>query len=197
MTSNEKPRPIQIRLPQALEDSLRLVASRSNSTLNSIVIDCLQENLPTVNPLELGVISGVSPFPKTIAQLRLSALDRLNRYEAAVQLQLDVILQIASILNAQSSLARSMSDSLVKGYSVQVPEDRTGALPDLPSPEGTISAKLLQYIDASKVVKNIEALKAGRKQASRHQYDAVGEWEAVKELLKRLADVESSDGAEG
>lgn len=197
MTSNERPKPIQIRLPQALEDSLRLVASRSKSTLNSIVIDCLQENLPAVHPLDLAVISGVSPFPKTIAQLRLSALDRLNRYEAAVQLQLDVILQIASILNAQSSLARSMSDSLVKGYSVQVPEDRTGALPDLPSPEGTISAKLLQYIDASKVVKNIEALKAGRKQASRHQYDAVGEWEAVKELLKRLADAESSDAAEG
>lgn len=197
MTSHEKPRPIQIRLPQALEDSLRLVASRSKSTLNSIVIDCLQENLPTVNPLELGMISGVSPFPQTIAQLRLNALDRLNRYEEAVQLQLDVILQIASILNAQSSLARSMSASLVKGYSVQVPEGRTGALPNLPSPEGTISAKLLQYIDASKVVKNIEALKAGRKQASRHQYDAVGEWEAVKELLKRLADVESSGGAEG
>lgn len=197
MTSHEKPRPIQIRLPQALEDSLRLVASRSKSTLNSIVIDCLQENLPTVNPLELGIISGVSPFPQTIAQLRLNALNRLNRYEEAVQLQLDAILQIASILNAQSSLARSMSASLVKGYSVQVPEDCTGALPNLPSPEGTISAKLLQYIDASKVVKNIEALKAGRKQASRHQYDAVGEWEAVKELLKRLADVESSGGAEG
>lgn len=197
MTSIEKPRPIQIRLPQALEDSLRLVASRSKSTLNSIVIDCLQENLPAVHPLELGMMSGVSPFPKTITQLRLDALDRLNRYEAAVQLQLDVILQIASILNAQSSLARSMRDSLVKGYSVQVPEDSTGELPNLPSPEGTISAKLLQYIDASKVVKNIEALKAGRKQASRHQYDAVGEWEAVKELLKRLADVESSGSAEG
>ena len=197
MTSKEKPRPIQIRLPQELEDSLRLVASRSKSTLNSIVIDCLQENLPAVHPLELGIISGVSPFPKTIAQLRFEALDRLNRYEAAVQLQLDVILQIASILNAQSSLARSMMDSLVKGYSVQVPEDRTGELPNLPSREGTISAKLLQYIDASKVVKNIETLKAGRKQASRHQYDAVGEWEAVQELLKRLADVESSGGAEG
>lgn len=197
MTSIKKPRPIQIRLPQELEDSLRLVASRSKSTLNSIVIDCLQENLPAVHPLELGLVSGVSPFPKTIAQLRFDALDRLNRYEAAVQLQLDVILQIASILNAQSSLARSMRDSLVKGYSVQVPEDRTGELPNLPSPEGTVSAKLLQYIDASKVVKNIEALKAGRKQASRHQYDAVGEWEAVKELLKRLADVESTGGAEG
>lgn len=194
MTSKEKPRPIQIRLPQELEDSLRVVASRSRSTLNSVVIDCLQENLPAVHPLEIGMVSGVSSFPKPKEHLRFEALDRLNRYEAAVQLQLGAILQMASILNAQASLARNMRDLLVKGHSVQVPEDPTGELPNIPSREGTISVKLLEYVDASKVVKHIDALKAGRRQASRHQSDAVGEWEAVKELLRRLADVESLGG---
>lgn len=194
MTSSEKPKPIQIRLPQELEDSLRLVASRSRSTLNSVVIDCLQENLPAVHPLELGMMCGVSPSPKPKEHLRFEALDRLNRYEAAVQLQLGAILEMASILNAQASLARNMRDSLIKGYSVQVPEDPAGELPNIPSRDGTISVKLLEYIDASKVVKNIDSLKAGRRQASRHQYDAVGEWDAVKELLRRLADVESSGG---
>ncbi len=197
MTSNEKPRPIQIRLPQELENSLRLVASRSNRTLNSVVIDCLQENLPTFHSLEFGMISSVSPFQKETEQLRRDAADRLNRYEAAVQLQLDAILQIARILNDQASLARHMKDDLFQGYSVQVPEDPTGELPNLPSPEGTISLKLLQYTDGSKVVKNIQALKVGRKDASRYQYDAVAEWEAVKELLQRLANAESSGSAYG
>lgn len=197
MNSQSRPKPIQIRLPQELEDSLRVVANKTQSTLNSVVIDCLQENLPAVHPLEQGVLSGVSPFLMEKPQLHRNALDRLNRYEEAVQLQLGVLLQVAGILNAQASLARRMQDSLVKGFLVQVPEDSSGEPPHIPSREGTVSAELLKYIDASMVVKNTQMLKAGRKQASRHQYDAVGEWEAVKVLLKRLADVEATGGMEG
>lgn len=197
MNSQSKPKPIQIRLPRELEDSLRVVANKTQSTLNSVVIDCLQENLPAVYPLELGMLSGASPFLMEKSELRRSALDRLNRYEEAVQLQLGVLLQVAGILNAQASLARKMQDSLVKGFRVQVPEDSSGEPPHFPSREGTVSAKLLQYIDASMVVKNVQMLKAARKLASRHQYDAVGEWEAVKVLLKRLADVEATGGTEG
>lgn len=197
MNSQGRPKPIQIRLPQELEDSLRLMANKTQSTLNSVVIDCLQENLPAVHPLELGILSGASPFLMEKSELRRSALDRLNRYEAAVQSQLGVLLQVAGILNAQASLARKMQDSLGKGFRVQVPEDSSGELPHIPSREGTVSAELLKYIDASMVVKNIQMLKAGSKQASRHQYDAVSEWEAVKVLLKRLADVEATGGTEG
>lgn len=197
MNSRSKPKPIQIRLPQELEDSLRVVANKTQSTLNSVVIDCLQENLPAVHTLEQGVLSGVSPFLMEKPQLHRNALDRLNRYEEAVQLQLGVLLQVAGILNAQASLARRMQDSLVKGFLVQVPEDSSGELPRIPSREGTVSVELLKYMDASMVVKNTQMLKAGRKQASRHQYDAVAEWEAVKVLLKRLADIEATGGMEG
>ncbi len=197
MNSQSKPKPIQIRLPQELEDSLRVVASKTQSTLNSVVIDCLQENLPAVHPLELGAVSGVSPFLMEKSELYRSALKRLNRYEEEVQLQLGVLLQIAGILNAQASLVRRMQTSLVNGFPVQVPEDSSGELPHMPSREGTVSSELLKYIDASTVVKNMQMLKAGRKQASRHQYDAVGEWEAAKVLLKRLADVEATGGREG
>lgn len=197
MNSQSKPKPIQIRLPQELEDSLRVVANKTQSTLNSVVIDCLQENLPAAHPLEQAAMTGVSPFLLEKSQLHRSALDRLNRYEEAVQLQLGVLLQVAGILNTQASLARRMQDSLVRGFSVQVPEDSSGEPPHIPSREGTISLELLKYIDASMVVKNIQMLKALRKQASRYQYDAVGEWDAVKELLKRLADIEATGGTEG
>lgn len=197
MTSLDRPKPIQIRLPRELEDSLRFVASKTRATLNSVVIDCLKEHLPAVHPLELGVMSGVSPFPKPKEQLRFDALDRLNRYEAAVQLQLGVLLQMAGVLNAQASLARNMRDSLVRGYDVQVPDDSGGNPPHFASREGTVSPKLMAYSDGSATIKNDEVLKAGRKQASRHHYEAVGEWEAVKELLRRLADAESSGGMEG
>lgn len=197
MNSQSKPKPIQIRLPQELEDSLRVVANKTQSTLNSVVIDCLQENLPAAHPLEQAAMTGVSPFLLEKSQLHRSALDRLNRYEEAVQLQLGVLLQVAGILNTQASLARRMQDSLVRGFSVQVPEDSSGEPPHIPSREGTISLELLKYIDASMVVKNIQMLKALRKQASLYQYDAVGEWDAVKELLKRLADIEATGGTEG
>lgn len=197
MNSQSKPKPIQIRLPQELEDSLRVVANKTQSTLNSVVIDCLQENLPAAHPLEQAAMTGVSPFLLEKSQLHRSALDRLNRYEEAVQLQLGVLLQVAGILNTQASLARRMQDSLVRGFSVQVPEDSSGEPPHIPSREGTISLELLKYIDASMVVKNIQMLKALRKQASRYQYDAVGEWDAVKELLKRLADIEATGATEG
>lgn len=197
MDSQSKPKPIQIRLPQELEDSLRVVANKTQSTLNSVVIDCLQENLPAVHPIEQGLLSGVGPYLMEKSQLYCSVLDRLNRYEEAVQLQLGALLQVTGILNAQASLARSMQRSLVNGVSVQVPEDSSGELPHIPSREGTVSAELFKYIDASMLVKNIQKLKAARKQASRHQYDAVGEWEAVKVLLKRLADVEAKGGTVG
>lgn len=197
MNSTNKPKPIQIRLPQELEDSLRVVASKTQRTLNSVVIDCLQENLPAVHPLEQSTLNFVSPFLMSKSALHGCALDRLNRYEAAVQSELDVLLQVAGILNAQASLARQMQNSLVKGIVVRVPEDASGELPSIPSREGTVSVELLAYIEASRVVKNIQMLKAGRKQASRYQYDAVSEWEAVKVLLKRLADVETTGGMEG
>lgn len=193
----DKPTPIPIRLPQELEDSLRFVATKTRRTMNSVVIDCLTEHLPAVNSIDRAVMSGVSPFPKTKKQLRFETLDRLNRYESQVQLQLGVMLQIAAVLNNQASLARNMRDALVKGYDVRVPEDSFGNLPDFPSPAGTISSKLLAYTDGSATVKNNGILNTCRKQASRHQYDAVGEWEAVKELLERLAQVESSGGVEG
>lgn len=192
MNSQNKPKPIQIRLPQELEDSLRVVANKTQRTLNSVVIDCLQENLPAVDPLELGMLSGViHPFMDK-HELYRSAADRLNRYEEAIQMQLGVLLQLASTLNAQASLARSMRNSLFNGSLVKVPEDSSGELPDIPSREGTVSMELLRYTDASMVVKNTQILKAGRKQASRYQYDAAGEWEAVKVLLKRLADVDAT-----
>lgn len=196
MIPEEKPKPIPIRLPQELEDSLRFVASKNRTTLNSVVIDCLRQHLPSIHPIELALMSGVSPFPKTKDQLRFEALDRLNRYESQVQLQLGVILQIAGVLNSQASLARNMRDGLVKQYDVRVPEHSLGNLPELPTPPGTISAKLLAYVDGSATVKNNEVLNACRKQAYRHQYDASDEWEAVKELLGRLANIESSDGVE-
>lgn len=197
MNSNDKPKPIQIRLPRELEDSLRVVASKTQSTLNSVVIECLQENLPAVTPFELSTVSSVSPFLIEKSQLHRSALDRLNRYEEAVQSQLEVLLQIAGILNAQASLARRMQHSLINGVLVKVPEDRAGELPHIPTREGTISAEMLKYLDASKVVKNLQMLKERRKQASRYQYDAIGEWEAVKLLLTRLADVEAAGGTKG
>jgi len=197
MISNEKPKPIPIRLPQEVEDSLRFVAGKTRSTLNSVVIDCLKEHLPAINPIELGAMSGVSPFHRPKEQLRVDALDRLNRYEAAVQQQLGVVLQIAAVLNNQASFARNMRDSVIWGFDVQVPGDSSGNPPHFPSPEGTISHRLMAYADGSATVKNNEVLKAYRKQASRHQYDAVGEWGAVKELLRRLADVEASGAAEG
>ena len=193
MTSEEKPKPIPIRLPQELEDSLRFVASKNRTTLNSVIIDCLREHLPDIHPIEHALISGISPFVKTKEELRYEVLDRLNRYESQVQLQLGVVLQIAAVLNSQASLARNMRDALVKQYDVRVPEHSSGDMPVLPSPPGTISPKLLAYTDGSATVKNNEVLNACRKQASRHQYDAGDEWKAVKELLGRLANTESSD----
>jgi hypothetical protein len=192
MIPNEKPRPIPIRLPQEIEDSLRFVASKTRSTLNSVVIDCLRENLPPVHPIELALLNGVSPFPKTERQLHSEALDRLNRYECHIQAQLGAILQIAAALNGQASFARKMQDSLLKGFDVRIPEDSLGNPPDFPSAEGTMSAKLLAYIDGSATIKNNEVLKTFRKQASRHQIEAGAEWEAVMELLGRLANAKSS-----
>jgi hypothetical protein len=179
-------------LPPDVEDSLRFVARKTRSTLNSVVIDCLKEHLPAVHPVELAVMDWVSPFPEPKERLRSDALDRLNRYEDAVQLQLGVVLQIAGLLNAQASLARKMRDSLVRGHDVRVPDDSSGNPPQFASREGTISPKLLAYIEGAATIKNNEALKAGRKQASRHHYEAVSEWEAVKVLLRRFVDAEMS-----
>lgn len=185
MNSNIKPKPIQIRLPQEVEDSLRFVARKTRSTLNSVVIDCLMEHLPTIHPLELGLIDGVNPFEQSAQQLRAAAHDRLNRYETAVQLQLDVLLQLASLLNAQASNARSMQDGLRRGFELRVPEDSSGEPPDMRTERG-VSPEILRYLDASRIVKNDATMRAARKQVARHLYEAAGEWNAVKELLKKL-----------
>lgn len=185
MNSETKPKPIQIRLPQDLEDSLRYVAHKTRSTLNSVVIECLREHLPTVSQLDLAVYDGVSPFNRSEDQLIEDAYGRLGRYQKAVQLQIEQVLQLASLLNAQAANAGGMMGGLLNGAKLKVPENNDGTIPDMQT-AGGISPEILDYIDASNLLKNETAIRKCRKAMARHQYDAAGEWELVKELLRRL-----------
>lgn len=181
-----KPKPIQIRLPQDLEDSLRYAAYKSRTTLNSVVIDCLKEHLPPVSPQDLTVYHGVSPFSQSEEQLFKAAHERLGRYQNAVQLQLDLVLQLASLLNAQASYARNMQRDLQNGLKLKIPDNNDGTMPNMETERGTTSPEILKYLDSSNLLKNEATARKCRKALARHQYDAVGEWEQVKDLLQRL-----------
>lgn len=185
MNSNNKPNPIQIRLPQNLEDSLRYVAYKTRSTLNSVVIECLKEHLPTVSQMDLAINDGVSPFDQSEEQLFRDAHRRLGCYQEAVQFQLELVLQLASLLNAQVLHARNMQGGLLNGAKLKVPENNDGTIPDLRTERG-ISPDFLNYMDASKLLESEMAVIKCRKAMARHQYDAAGEWEHVKEVLRRL-----------
>lgn len=185
MNSERKPKPIQIRLPQDLEDSLRYVAHKTRSTLNSVVIECLKENLPTVSQLDLAVYDGVSPFSQSEEQLVRGAHEHLGRYQKTVQLQLELVLQLASLLNAQAISASSMRSELLNGAKLKVPENNDGTIPDMKTERG-ISPDFLNYMDASNLLKSETAIRKCRKGMARHQYDATGEWEQVTELLRKL-----------
>lgn len=183
---NLKAKPIQIRLPQDLEDSLRYVAYKTRSTLNSVVIECLKEHLPTVSQLDLAAYDGVNPFYQSEDQLFREAYGHLGRYQKAVQLQLELILQLASLLNAQAIHASSMRDGLLNGAKLKVPENNDGTIPDMRTERG-ISPDFLNHMDASNLLKSETAIRKCRKAMARHQYDTAGEWELVKELLRKLA----------
>jgi len=185
MNSDAKPKPIQIRLPQDLEDSLRYVAHKTRSTLNSVVIECLKEHLPTVSQLDLAVYDGVSLSHQSEDQLSKEVCERLGRYQKAVQLQLDLVLQLASLLNAQAIDAKNMQEGLLNGVKPKVPEDNDGSIPFIQTERGR-SSDFLRYMDASNLLKSETAIRKCRKAMSRHQYDAAGEWEHVKELLRKL-----------
>lgn len=185
MNSHFKPKPIQIRLPKDLEDSLRYVAYKTSSTLNSVVIECLKENLPTVNELELALYDGLNFCIQSEDQLFKEVYDRLGRYQKAIQLQLALVLQISSLLNSQASHASRMRDGILNGVKLKVPEDNDGKIPDMISESG-ISPEVLNYVDASNLLKSETEIRKLRKEIVRHQYDAAGEWEYIKEVLRRV-----------
>lgn len=185
MNSENKPKPIQIRLPQDIEDSLRYVAYKTRSSLNSVVIECLKEHLPTVSQVDLSSYDGVSISYQSEKQLFEDAYERLGRYQQAVQLQLEQVLQLASWLNAQAVLANSMQDDLRKGTKLKVPENNDGTIPDMRTERG-ILIDTLYYKDASNILKNETAIRKCRKEMTRHQYDAADKWENVKEVLRKL-----------
>lgn len=187
MNSESRPKPIQIRLPQDLEDSLRHVAYKTRSTLNSVVIESLQDHLPAVSPIDLALNDSVtSLFVRSEDDLAKDAHERLGRYQEAVQRQLDLLLQLTSLLNSQVRHARRMQDGLLKrGVRPKVPEDKDGAMPDTSTERG-IDPEFFSYLEASNLLKSETAARKCRKEIARQQYDAVGQWENVKELLRQL-----------
>lgn len=150
-----------------------------------MVIECLKEHLPTVSQLDLALYDGVSFCCQSEDQIFRETRGRLGRYQKAVQLQLELVLQLASLLNAQAICASSMQDGLLNGAKLKVPENIDGTIPDMQTERG-ISADVLNYIDASNLLKSEATIRKCRKAMARHQYDAAGEWEYVKELLRRL-----------
>ena len=188
MNSESKPKPIQIRLPQDLEDSLRYVAYRTRSTLNSVVIESLKEHLPAVTKMDLALSDSVtSLFVRSADEVRKEAHQRLGRYQEAVQRQLDLALQLASLLNAQVSHARSMQDGLLEGgVRPKVPGSQDGTTPDDTRTERGIAPEFFSYLAASNLLKSEVAARSCRKEMARQQYDAFGQWENVKELLQQL-----------
>ncbi|QPK64117.1 hypothetical protein IVG45_03855 [Methylomonas sp. LL1] len=145
----------------------------------------MKEYLPTVSQLDLAVYDGMSHFYQSEDQLCRDANGHLGRYQKAVQLQLELVMQLASLLNAQAIHASNMRDGLLNGAKLKVPENCDGTIPDMRTKRG-ISSDVLNYMDASNLLKSETAIRKCRKEMARHQYDAAGEWEQVKELLRRL-----------
>jgi hypothetical protein len=184
MTSELKPKPLQVRLSQDLDESLRFVAAKTKRTMNAVVMECLKENLPTVNMFDM---TGYDGFPALHANspgnLVREAQARLNRYQAAMQMQISTLLEVVMALNGQVSSAREVQEQLRIGF---VPRIAPSA-EDIPVPRATKNGlsmhDVLEHLHSSTVLKNEVFVRKARKIAAKHQFEAIAQWEFARELL--------------
>lgn len=82
--SDNKRKPIPIRLPSDLEESLRLTAFSSKKTINAVVIESLKQTIPAVQDLS-----------------SYSGDELLHRYSAGLQVELNLLLALCMKINTQ------------------------------------------------------------------------------------------------
>ena len=184
MKSDDKPKPLLVRLPADLDQSLRFVAGKTKRTMNAVVTECLKENLPAVNFADIAGFDGVpAMFARSPEDLVMEAQARLNRYQAAMQLQISTLLEVVGALNAQASSARDVQEQLRTGFVPRI----ASSVEDLPAPKtaehGLEAHDLLQHLHSSRVLKAEEFVRKARKIAARHQFEAIAQWEFARELL--------------
>jgi hypothetical protein len=184
MKSEDKPKPLLVRLPADVDQSLRFVAGQTRRTMNAVVTDCLRENLPAVSFADIAGFDGVpAMFARSPEELVTEAQARLNRYQAAMQMQISTLLEVVGALNAQVSSARDVQEQLRTGFVPRI----ASSVENLPVPktteQGLEAHDLLQHLHSSRVVKTEEFVRKARKTAAKHQFEAIAQWEFARELL--------------
>lgn len=164
---------------------MRLVAHRKQCTLNTVVIECLMENLPPVSLVDMGVAHGVSFFTQTEQQLVAGISACLERYLKEKQQEISLLGELVILKNQQTQDALAMEKTIRTGGTVKL-ADEEGNHPFEHTEDGKLSPEFLHYLDSSRLRKIEKRVLECSKEMARHQYDALGQWNIMKEKLEML-----------
>ena len=179
MDAKKEVKPLQVRLPVDVYESLQYVASTRGSTLNSVVIECLRSNLPRTNWTDQALVRDFYLSERTPEQHRENALENLNLYQSKVLNELSLLGALTQLRLNQVAHTVNIDKTLRKGFQVIQPQDENAAQP--PS-----SLDALFAFNTTGHQKEEQKLSELLKAIARARTEAFIEWDLFNRHLDRL-----------
>lgn len=164
-------RPLQVRLPEDLYISLQYFANSSGRTLNSVVIECLNQSLPKVHPLSGAILNGdVSLYENHLK----NALSSLDEYQEQIHNEISMLSSIIISRAEQAYAALEIAKDLRNGVNVDYYENMS-------NPESIFSLNPRRHKNAEE--KSISLLK----EVYRCRIESSARWKSFCHSLEKLS----------
>jgi hypothetical protein len=180
MTANKEVKPLQVRLPSEVYESLQYVASAKGGTLNSVVVECLRNNLPYTTWADQALVRDCFIAERTPEQHRNNALESLNLYQGKVLNELSLLGALTQLRLNQIAHTVNVEKVLRNAWPVLQPLDDENAEQSRPQMDKLAAANTVGHKKEEQ--KLADLLKA----IARARTEAYIEWDLFNRHLDRL-----------
>jgi hypothetical protein len=181
MEEKKEVKPLQVRLPKDVYESLQYVASAKGGTLNSVVVECLRSNLPYTTWTDQALVRDFNLVERTPGQHLEAALENLNLYQSKVLNEISLLSAFTQLRLSQIGHTVNIDMHLRKGFPVLPPQAEDAK--ELYSQMESLSA-----IDTNGHKKDEQKVSDLLKAVARARTEAFIEWDLFNRNLKRLND---------
>jgi ribosomal protein L16 Arg81 hydroxylase len=180
METKKEVKPLQVRLPSDVYASLQYVASAKGGTLNSVVVECLRNNLPYTTWSDQALVRDFYTAERTPEQHRSNALENLNLYQGKVLHELSLLGALTQLRLNQISHTVNIDKVLRNAWPVLQPLDSEDAEQSRPHMDIFAASNTVGHKKEEQKVADL--LKA----IARARTEAYIEWDLFNRHLDRL-----------
>lgn len=187
MQTKKEVKPLQVRLPAEVYESLQFVASSKGGTLNSVVVECLRSNLPETTWIDRALSRDRGHFTRDPVTHSERALDNLDRYKHCVLLEITQLMNLIDLRNTQLHHAINLGNNLRIGATIRKPEE----LGD----RGTQELESMAHLEMKDTIGHNKAeskLNDLLKSIARARIEAHIEWKLFYDRLDRIKECSAS-----